>query len=65
MSKSKLSYWSLMLNSILCSFVCWIIVNYFVFEISIFKFVILELLLTGMHSLFTWGHGKLAEKFNK
>jgi hypothetical protein len=53
------------LNSILCSFVCWIIVNYFVFEISIFKFVILELLLTGMHSLFTWGHGKLAEKFNK
>ena len=61
----KLSSWSMMLNSILCSFICWIVVNNFVFEISIFKFAILELFLTGMHALFTWGHTKLAEKFSK
>lgn len=61
----RLSYWSMMLNSILCSFLCWIIVNNFVFEISIFKFAILELFLTGMHAFFTWGHKKLAEKFSK
>jgi hypothetical protein len=65
MSENKLSYWSMMLNSILCTVVCWIVVNYFVFEINIFKFAILELFLTGMHSLFTWGHTKLADKFNK
>ena len=65
MSNDKMSYWSAVLNSILCSFVCWIIVNYFVFEISIFKFVLLELFLTAMHSFFEWGHKKLAEKFNK
>jgi len=61
----KLSYWSMMLNSILCSFICWIIVNNFVFEISIFKFAFLEGFLTFMHLTFSWGHKKLAEKFSK
>ena len=49
----------LLFNSILCTFVCWNIVNYFFIPISFIKFVLLELCLTTLHKLFSWLYSKL------
>jgi hypothetical protein len=49
----------LLFNSILCTFVCWNIVNYFFIPITFIKFVLLELCLTTLHKLFSWLYSEL------
>lgn len=62
--ESKIDFGMLM-NSILCTFICWLIINNFVFPIGIIKFVLLELFLTTMHQLFSWAHLKISSFLNK
>jgi hypothetical protein len=49
----------LFINSILCTIVCWLCINNFVFPISLFKFVLLEFFISTMHRVFVWVHKKI------
>lgn len=53
----------LLINSILCTIICWMCVNNFVFPISLIKFALLELFISTMHKVFVWVHKKI-DNFN-